>query len=85
MKDAIRKIKKFKVVDHETGKPLVVVEAVDEDEAGLRTAIVSCFLRLPVDPAARALEVTVQRGPIYLPYFTEGYFAVLEAMNNTRN
>ena len=72
------RVKRFRLSDYETRRPLVVIEAKDEEHALSRCKVVSSLIDLG-EHDIFAIDEHRADEPITVAYFTDAYFAVAEA------
>lgn len=71
-------IKRFQLSDYETMRPLVIIEAESEEHALQRCRIVAPLIEID-DRDIYAVAEHAPNEAVVTPYFTDGYFQLLEA------
>lgn len=72
------RVKRFRLSDYETRRPLVVIEATDEEHALSRCRTVSSLIDLN-EHDIFAIDEHGADEPVTVPFFMDAYFLVAEA------
>lgn len=80
MKHETRKTRKYRISNHKTHQPMVVVEASSEDEALARSQLVARLIGLSGPSLEVPWEVDEHGSePCTVPFYTDAFFAMMEA------
>lgn len=76
-------LKRFQLSDFQTNQPIVVIEAVDEEHAIERSKLLTPEIPGIDDHDIFAIAEHPPAAPCVIPFFTDGYFQLIEAAGST--